>query len=186
LTQSGKTKREIKQHDAYGGLTLTTFNPEQYLASDLFTDSSTLSRTTKAQADAMVESIQEKRETLRVVGANLDLNTDVLKTGTKSEKMTQSAIDYGIAKVGTDTKLVQFETAGVQYEIALTKLDQTSEKLTHEQVTLEGLRNETDQRKRFWQEKYNLGESRIKQVQLAKYQLDMKIGAIDVEADTVE
>ncbi|MBD2303037.1 hypothetical protein [Nostoc sp. FACHB-190] len=183
---TGKTAQTIKSHDAYGGLSLTIFEPQNFLAGDLFIDSSTLPRTSKLEADAIVESIEEKRQTLRVVGANLDLNTDVLKTGVKSEKMTQAAIDYGVAKVNTDTKLTQFETAKVQYEIGLTKLDQTHEKLFHEQVTLEGLRNETDQRKRFWQEKYALGESRIKQVQLAKYQLDAKIGAIEVEGETAE
>ncbi|BAY80530.1 hypothetical protein NIES25_70180 (plasmid) [Nostoc linckia NIES-25] len=179
---TGHTSREVKEHQAFGGLELPTFEPKEYLAGDLFSDSSTLPRTDKATADAAVNSIEEKRQTLRLVSANLDLNTDVLKTGVKSQKMTQSAIDYGIAKVGTDTKLVQFDNAKVSYEIALTKLDQTSEKLAHERVTLEGLRNETDQRKRFWQEKYQLGESRIKQVELAKYQLDAKIGAIDSEA----
>ncbi|MBD2438805.1 hypothetical protein [Nostoc sp. FACHB-110] len=186
LIAPSKTATTIKSHDAYGGLSLPTFEPQSFLAGDLFVDSSTLPRTSKLEADAIVESIEEKRQTLRVVGANLDLNTDVLKTGVKSEKMTQAAIDYGIAKVNTDTKLTQFETAEVQYEIGLTKLDQTREKLVHEQVTLEGLRNETDQRKRFWQEKYALGESRIKQVQLAKYQLDAKIGAIEVEGETAE
>ncbi|MCC5638737.1 hypothetical protein LC593_23460 [Nostoc sp. CHAB 5844] len=186
IAPTGKTAQTIKSHNAYGGLSLSTFEPQNFLANDLFQDSSTLPRTSKLEADAIVESIQEKRQTLRVVGANLDLNTDVLKTGVKSEKMTQAAIDYGIAKVNTDTKLTQFETAEVQYEIGLTKLDQTHEKLVHEQVTLEGLRNETDQRKRFWQEKYALGESRIKQVQLAKYQLDAKIGAIEVEGEAAE
>lgn len=186
LSPTGKTAQTIKTHDAYGGLSLPVFELQQFIAGDLFTDSSTLPRTSKLEADAIVESIEEKRQTLRVVGANLELNTDVLKTGVKSEKMTQSGIDYGIAKVNTDTKLTQFETAKVQYEIGLTKLDQTREKLTHEQVTLEGLRNETYQRRRFWQEKYNLGESRIRQVELAKYQLDAKIGAIEVEGESVE
>lgn len=183
---SGKTAQTIKSHDAYGGLSLSTFEAQSFLAGDLFADSSTLPRTSKLEADAIVESIEEKRQTLRVVGANLDLNTDVLKTGVKSEKMTQAAIDYGIAKVNTDNKLTQFETAEVQYEIGSIKLEQTREKLVHEQVTLSGLKNETDQRKRFWQEKYALGESRIKQVQLAKYQLDAKIGAIEVEGETAE
>lgn len=186
VKSTGHTSREIKSHDAYGGVEITTFSPQSYLAGDLFTDSSTLPRTDKNTADALVNSIQEKRETLRVIGANLDLNTDVLKTGVKSEKMTQSAIDYGISKIATDTKLVNFDSAKVGYEIALTKLDQQGEKLQHERVTLEGLRNETDQRRRFWQEKYQLGESRIKQVQLAVYTLDAKIGAIDVEGENNE
>jgi hypothetical protein len=186
LTATGKTSQTIKSHNAYGGLSLVGFEPQTFLAPDLFKDSSTLPRTSKIEADTVVESIEEKRQTLRIVGANLDLNTDILKIGAKSEKMSQAAIDYGISKVNTDTKLTQFESAKVQYEIGLTKLDQNLEKLSHEQVTLEGLRNETDQRKRFWQEKYALGESRIKQVQLAKYQLDAKIGAIEVEGESAE
>jgi hypothetical protein len=100
--------------------------------------------------------------------------------------MLQSGIDYGTAKINTEIKLTQFENAKQQHQIALTKLAQTTEKLEHENVTLEGLKQETDQRRRFWQEKHALGESRIKQVQLAKYQLDAKIGAIDTESEVVE
>lgn len=184
--QSNNTSsRETKTHDAYGGLTLPVFNPYKHLANDLFTDSSTLSRTTKAEADSLIESVEEKRQTIRVVAANLDLNTDILKAGTKSQKMTQSAIDFGISNVNTDTKLIDFDSALTTNEIAYVKLDQNREKLSHEQVTLEGLHHETDQQRRFWQEKYELGESRIRSVQLARYQLDLKIGSIDTEVTNV-
>ncbi|MBN3893840.1 MAG: hypothetical protein HWQ41_00590 [Nostoc sp. NOS(2021)] len=184
--QSSNTRtRERKTHDAYGGLTLPVFDPSQHLANDLFTDSSGLSRTTKAEADSLIESVEEKRQTIRVVAANLDLNTDILKAGTKSQKMNQSAIDFGISNINTDTKLIDFDSALTSNEIAGVKLEQNQEKLSHEQVTLEGLRNETDQRRRFWQEKYELGESRIRSVQLARYQLDLKIGSIDTEATNI-
>ena len=177
--------RERKTHDAYGGLTLPVFDPTQHLANDLFTNSSGLCRTTKSEADSLIESVEEKRQTIRVVAANLDLNTDILKAGTKSQKMVQSAIDFGISNVNTDTKLIDFDSASTTNEIAYVKLDQNREKFSHEQVTLEGLRSETDQRRRFWQEKYELGESRIQSVQLARYQLDLKIGSIDTETTNV-
>ncbi len=186
IKSQGKTSYQLREHDAYGGLKLPTFNPQELMATDLYTVSSALSRTTKTNADLACEAIEEQRQTVRIAVANLDLNTDILRAGVKSEKMVQSGIDYGISKVDTDTKLINFEESLVKNEIAATKLDQTREKLTHEQVTLEALQNETDQRRRYWQAKYQLGESRIKDVQMAQLKLDAKIGAIDVDASTIE
>ncbi len=183
---NSNSQRSRSIQNEYGGLSLPTFEPQQYLATDLFTDSSSLSRTKKEDADAMVDSIEEKKETLRVAGANLELNTEVIKTGVKSEKMVQAAIDYGTAKVNTETKLVNFDTANVQYDIAVSKFHQAGEKLVHENITLQGLRAETDQRQRYWQEKYSLGEVRIKQVHQAKFQLESKISAIDTEAERID
>ena len=145
-----------------------------------------MERTKKADADLAVEHIEEQRQTLRIATANLDLNTDILKTGEKSEKMTQAAIGYGTAKVNTDTKLIQFNEALVNNEIAYTKLAQTEQKLGHEQITLDALQNETDQRRRYWQAKHQLGESRIKDVEMARLKLDAKIGAIDVDAAAID
>jgi hypothetical protein len=172
--------------DSFGGLKLTTFTPDSYLANDLFSNSSPLPETNQQDADKICESVEKKKQTLRVVNANLELNSELLKIGAKNEKMLQSGIDYGTAKINTEIKLTQFENAKQQHQITLTKLAQTTEKLEHENITLEGLKQETDQRRRFWQEKLDLGESRIKQVQLAKYQLDAKIGAIDTESEVVE
>jgi hypothetical protein len=172
--------------DSFGGLKLTTFTPDSYLANNLFENSSPLPETNQQDADKICESVEKKKQTLRVVNANLELNSELLKIGAKNEKMLQSGIDYGTAKINTEIKLTQFENAKQQHQIALTKLAQTNEKLEHENVTLEGLKQETDQRRLFWQEKHALGESRIKQVQLAKYQLDAKIGAIDTESEVVE
>jgi len=171
---------------AFNNLNLPTFNTESYLATNLFTDSSPLPQTPRVDADRALKGIQEKRETLRIVGANLQLNNDALKTGSLSEKMTQAGIDYQSAKIGTEIKMVGFESQRVNLAIATSKLSQTSERLNHETITLEGLQRETDQRRRFWEEKYQLGESRITQVQLAKYQLDAKIGAIEAEAEIIE
>lgn len=185
VKSQGKPTSEVKQHDAFGGLKAPQFDPSQYMATDLFTESSTLQRTKKEVADNIVEANAERKETLRVVRSNLELNTDIANTGVTNEKMTQSFIDYGIAKTTTDTKFVQFDESQVKYEIAVTKLDQTREKLTHEGIALEGLRNDTDQRRRYWQEKHELGESRIRDIQNARFKLDAKIGAIDVEAETI-
>lgn len=173
-------------NSAYGGVTLPTFEPNQYLANDLFTDSSQLPQTTKQAADSLVQSISEKRETLRVVSANLQLNTDVFKTASLSEKMSQAAIGYSTDRINTEAKLLGLESAKVNLQIADSKLSQTREKLNHETITLEGLRDETEQRRRFWQAKYELAETRIKTVELAKYTLETKIGSIETEAQAIE
>lgn len=163
-----------------------TFEPSQYTASNLFADSSTLPRTSKQDADKAIQSISEKRETLKLIGANLALNTDVFKTGSLSEKMSQASIAYQIDGVGTQAKMVGFEVAGVNLQIAQSKLGQTQEKLNHQNIELVGLQSETPLRQRYWEAKLSLIESRISQVELAKFTLDSKIGAIEAESESIE
>lgn len=162
------------------------FNPADYVAGNLFADTSTLPRTTRVDADKAIQSISEKRETLRLVGANLQLNTDAYKVGSLSEKMNQANITYQSDGVNTQAKMVGFEVAGVNLQIAQSKLGQTQEKLAHQNIELAGLQSETPLRKLYWTAKLSLIESRISQVELAKFQLDAKIGAIESEAEHIE
>jgi len=165
----------------YSGFNLPTFNPEQYIAPNLFTDSSPLEPTDRVNADKMIQSISQKRETLRVISANLSLNTDALKVGSLSEKMSQAGIDFSVQKITTSTKQIGIENAQILQQTELAKLGQTSEKYTHETITLEGLKVETEQRRRYWLTKIDLQESRIRGIELAKYNLDQKIGSIEAE-----
>lgn len=162
------------------------FNPDDYLAKDLFSDSSILPRVTKVDADKAIQSISEKRETLRLIGANLQLNTDVYKTGSLSEKMNQANIVYQTDGINTQAKIVDFQKAGVNLQIAQSKLYQTQEKLTHQNIELQGLKSETPLRQAYWKAKLSLIESRIAQVELAKFQLDAKIGAIESESESID
>ena len=166
--------------------TISTFTPSDYVASDLFSDSSSLPRTTKQEADKAIQSISEKRETLRLIGANLQLNTDVYKVGSLCEKMNQAAIGYQIDGVNTQSKMVALEGANVNLQIAGSKLNQTLEKLNHQNIELHGLQGETPLRQRYWEAKLSLIESRISQVELAKFQLDSKIGTLEAEAEHIE
>ncbi|MBE9233309.1 hypothetical protein IQ231_16935 [Cuspidothrix issatschenkoi LEGE 03284] len=166
--------------------TISTFSPSDYVASNLFSDSSTLPRTSKQEADKIVQAISEKRETLRLIGANLQLNTDVFKTGSLSEKMNQASITYQIDGVNTQSKMVALEGANVNLLIAQSKLNQTQEKLNHQNIELHGLQGETPLRQRYWEAKLSLIESRISQVELAKFTLDSKIGTLEAEAEHIE
>jgi hypothetical protein len=165
---------------------ISTFSPAQYTASNLFADTSILPRTSKADADKQIQSISEKRETLRLIGSNLQLNTDAYKVGSLSEKMNQASIGYQIDGVGTQAKMVGFEVANVNLQIAQSKLGQTQEKLAHQNIELVGLQSETPLRQRYWEAKLSLIESRISQVELAKFTLDSKIGAIEAESESIE
>jgi hypothetical protein len=163
-----------------------TFNPADYVAGDLFSDSSTLPRTTKVEADKAIQSISEKQQTLKVIGANLTLNTEAFKVGSLAEKMNQANIVYQTDGVNTQAKIIDFKKAGVNLQIAESKLYQTQEKLEHQNIELNGLKAETPLRQQYWTAKLSLIESRIAQVELAKFQLDAKIGAIESEAEVIE
>ena len=143
---------------------ISTFTPSDYTASNLFSDSSTLPRTTKQAADHQIQAISEKRETLRLIGANLALNTDCFKVGSLSEKMNQASITYQIDGINTQSKMVALEGANVNLQIAGSKLNQTLEKLNHQNIELHGLQGETPLRQRYWEAKLSLIESRISQV----------------------
>ena len=165
---------------------IATFTPSDYTATNLFSDSSSLPRTSKQEADKAIQSISEKRESLRVIGANLALNTDCFKVGSLSEKMNQASITYQIDGVNTQSKMVGLEVANVNLQIAQSKLSQTQEKLNHQNIELVGLQSETPLRQRYWEAKLSLIESRISQVELAKFTLDSKIGAIEAEAESID
>ncbi len=165
---------------------ITTFTPSDYTATNLFSDSSSLPRTTKQAADQQIQAISEKRETLRLIGANLSLNTDCFKVGSLSEKMNQAAITYQIDGINTQAKMVALESANVNLQIAGSKLNQTQEKLAHQNIELDGLKQETPLRQRYWEAKLSLIESRISQVELAKFTLDSKIGMIEAEAESID
>jgi hypothetical protein len=165
---------------------IASFIPSEYIANDLFSDSSNLPQTSKSDADKAIQSISEKRETLRLIGANLQLNTDAYKVGSLNEKMNQAAINYQIDGINSQSKMVGLDAANVNLQIAQSKLNQTQEKLSHQNIELAGLQSETPLRQRYWEAKLSLIESRISQVELAKFTLDSKIGAIEAEAENID
>lgn len=143
------------------GLNFPSFEPNSYFATDLFTDSSPLPRTTKAAADAMVQSIEEKRQTLRVAMANLGLNQDVVKTGTEYRKLQGLAIDYAKVGMANGTKYMQYMTAGVDQMVAHVKHDQAVERLNQEEHVLSGMRGVTPLIPVEWTAKRELKLSKI-------------------------
>jgi hypothetical protein len=118
------------------GLAYPEFSPNDYFAGDLFADSSKLSRTTKGDADAAVAAIEEKRQTVRIVKANIGLNSDLVQVGNDFQKFIGNVIDYSTTKVNNQTKYINFQTAGVNQQVAGVKLSQALEKLTQEEIVL--------------------------------------------------
>lgn len=124
-------------------LTFAKFDPNQYFAGDLFKDSSKLERTTKEAADELVQSIEEKRQTVRVATANIQLNQDVVRAGNEYLKLEGLGIDYATTGVNNETKFVNYQVARVNKEIALNKFDQANERLQQGQLTLAGMQSIT-------------------------------------------
>jgi hypothetical protein len=147
-------------------LTFPKFDPNSYFAADLFTDSSPLNRTTKEQADEMVQSIEEKRQTVRVATANIQLNQDVVRAGNEYLKLEGLAIDYATTGVNNETKFVNYQVAGVNKEIALNKFDQASERLTQGQLTLVGMQSVTPLISQEWEARKSLKLSQISSLKI--------------------
>ena len=147
-------------------LTFPKFDPNSYFAPDLFTDSSPLNRTTKEQADEMVQSIEEKRQTVRVATANIQLNQDIVKAGNEYLKLEGLAIDYATTGVNNETKFVNYQVAGFNKEIALNKFDQAGERLTQGQLTLAGMQSITPLISQEWEARKSLKLSQISSLKI--------------------
>jgi hypothetical protein len=148
------------------GLSFPKFDPNQYFSADLFKDTSALERTTKETADDLVQSIEEKRQTVRVATANIQLNQDIVKAGNEYLKLEGLAIDYASTGVNNETKFVNYQVAGVNKEIAINKLDQAAERLTQGQLTLAGMQSITPLISQEWEQRRNLKLSQISSLKI--------------------
>ena len=160
-------------------ISIPSFDPASYLAGDLLSDSSNLPKMASKDADNLINAIGEKRQSLRVIGENLRLNADAFKVGSLAEKMNQARLIYQADGIDSQSKMVGIELANSRLAIAGSKLNQSNEKLVHQNIELEGLRQETPLRQAYWTAKLALIESRIMQVENAKFTLDAKIGLLE-------
>jgi hypothetical protein len=172
-TTTAKPALVTKAAQSYTGLSqvgnvlsFPKFDPNTYFATDLFTDSSPLERTTKEDADAMVQSIEEKRQTVRVATANIQLNQDIVRGGNEYLKLEGLAIDYATTGVNNETKFVNYQVAGVNKEIAINKFDQASERLTQGQLTLAGMQSVTPLISQEWDARKSLKLSQISSLKI--------------------
>jgi hypothetical protein len=150
-----------------------------YFASDLFSDSSSLPRTTKEQADEMISSIEEKRQTIKVVSANIGLNQDVVRAGNEYLKLEGLAIDYATTGVNNESKYIGYQTAEVNRDIAINRFDQAQERLVQGQKTLAGMQSITPLIDDEWAARKSLKQSQISSLKIeatkAKEALEPKL-----------
>jgi hypothetical protein len=152
------------------GLNIPSFDPNTYFAGDLFANSSKLQETSKEEADKAVESIEKKRHTLRIVGANIALNTDVVRIGNDYRKFEGAVIDFATTGINNETKFVNYQIAGVNKDIAINKFDQTQERLAQGQKTLAGIQSITPLIDAEWAARRSLKQSQIKSLEVAAIQ----------------
>jgi hypothetical protein len=149
------------------GLTLPSFDPNQYFAQNLFADSSQLPRTTKEQADRSLEAIEERRQTAKIVTANLGLNQDIVRAATEGQKLQGLVIDFARTRVENQTKFINYQTAGVKQQIASAKFDVAQQQLQQEEHTLQGMRSLTPLVYEEWQQRLSLKRSKIADLKTA-------------------
>lgn len=159
------------------GLNYPEFDPNAHFANDLFTDSSPLPRTSKADADAACTSIEEKRQTLRVAQGNIALNQDVVNTGVAFQKFVGTVIDYSTAKVNNHSKFIHYQTARTNLETAQVKWGQAQERLYQEQAILDGMVEMTPLIREEWEQKKALKHSRIADLKQSVFEASAKLDA---------
>ena len=185
-TSNGATSTTPKQSQSYTGisqvnhgLSIPSFDVNSYFASDLFSDSSSLPRTTKEQADEMISSIEEKRQTIKVVSANIGLNQDVVRAGNEYLKLEGLAIDYATTGVNNESKYIGYQTAEVNRDIAINRFDQAQERLVQGQKTLAGMQSITPLIDDEWAARKSLKQSQISSLKIeatkAKEALEPKL-----------
>jgi hypothetical protein len=152
------------------GLSFPSFEPNTHFANDLFSNSSSLAETEKEVADQVVSSIEKKRQTLRIVGANIALNTDVVRTANDFRKFEGTVLDYATTGVNNEIKFIGYQTTGVNREIALNGYDQSQERLTQGQNVLAGMQSITPLIVTEWVARKSLKESQIKSLEVAAVQ----------------
>lgn len=152
------------------GLSFPSFEADSYFAKDLFTNSSPLNETEKEDADKAVESIEKKRQTLRIVGANIALNTDVVKTANDYRKFEGAVIDYATTWVNNEIKFLGYQTAEVNRDIATNRFDQAQERLTQGQKVLAGMQSITPLIDDEWEQRRSLKQSQINSLKVAATQ----------------
>ena len=152
------------------GLSFSSFNPDNYFAKDLFTNSSPLNETEKEEADRAVESIEKKRQTLRIVGANIALNTDVVKVANDYRKFEGFVLDYATTGVNNEIKFINYQTAEVNRDIATNRFDQAQERLIQGQKVLAGMQSITPLIDDEWEQRKSLKQSQIHSLKVAAVQ----------------
>ncbi len=164
MTPSGGSSTAIHRKDltqVNHGLDIPEFQPNQWMAKDLFTNSSPLPEISQADADQAVLSIARKRQTLRIVRENIGLNRDIVGAATEHQQLLGDVIQYSTELVNNQTKFVKYTDAGVKQQIAAVKLAQSQEQFAQETIALDGMRQMTPLIQEEWNERLDLRRAKI-------------------------
>jgi hypothetical protein len=173
-TSNGVTHKKVQAYTGLSqvphGLNISSFNPNDYFPQDLFTDSSPLNKTEKENADADVESIEKKRQTVRVGVANVALKTDLVKMANDERKFEGAVIDYVTTGVNNEIKFINYQTAEVNRDLATNRFDQAQERLIQGQKVLAGMQSITPLIDDEWEQRKSLKQSQIHSLKVAAVQ----------------
>lgn len=153
------------------GINLPQWDANPLMPNDLYSDSSSLPGIGAAEADAAVESIERKRNTVRVIKANIALGTDLIQAATAYRKMEGAAIDYAIAGVNNQTKAVKLSIASVQLDTVNQALLGEQQVLQQSTIRTEGLTALTPITQDEWNTKVEIAQMKVQALKLAGQQM---------------
>jgi hypothetical protein len=175
LPSGVKQMHSLEESGIEHGLNFPRFSPNDYFAHDLFSVSSALPQMSKAQADEMVRQIEEQGQALRVAEANIGLNQQIVKAGIQYRKLEGMVVDYARVGVENGTKVIGYQTAGVNQLSAFVKHEQAREALAQQHHILTGMRGLTPLFPQEWAAKRDLKLSRIADLRNAVFQMNGKM-----------
>jgi len=178
------------------GISYPKYDANQYIAPDLFSDSSNAPRMSDAESAEALASIAEKENALKVADANIGLNTLAVGVADSHAKFEGKLIDFATTQVQNAAKLIGYQTAeiardtaAVQRDTAGIKLEISQQKLEQERLNLAGESEATARLADEWERKKQIQSQRLQaldlQIQEGTRQLGLsarKLNAIDTKA----
>ncbi|MEO1558105.1 MAG: hypothetical protein AAFS12_00275 [Cyanobacteria bacterium J06632_19] len=156
-------------------LNIPKFEANSYMASDLFSLSSSLPRTTKIKADEIIQGIEEQRQSARIVKANVQLNRDVTQVATEYKGLEADVIKYATATQKVETEGYKYQQAVTDTDIQIEKLSQLEERLQQEKIATDGTKKLTPHIREQWEQREQLEMSKTEALKTQVLQADQKL-----------
>ncbi|MEM7727375.1 MAG: hypothetical protein AAF208_13555 [Cyanobacteria bacterium P01_A01_bin.45] len=156
-------------------LSIPKFEANSHMATDLFSVSSSLPRTTKTKADESIQAIEEQRQTVRVAKANIQLNRDVTQAATEYKGLEADVIKYATQTQKVETEGYKYQQAVTDTNIQIEKLSQLEERLQQEKIATDGTKKLTPHIREQWEQREQLEVSKTEALKTQVLQADQKL-----------
>ncbi len=121
------------------------------LGSDPYTADGNIPEMSAAEANQQKLKLQRQTNAIEVRHEKIKLGRKVVKAGTEQINLIGDVVDYATAGINTATKFIKNEIANVQFQTEHSKLTQSQELLTQQNIATEGTINLTEGIRTEWE-----------------------------------